>query len=75
MPQNIWKKALFSTSGNSSLAYQEVVSDVVSGPPNKKIRSLAAAIINAVDNANFTEKLTITQEEGYISYSTTHGEE
>ena len=44
-------------------------------PPTKKSRSLTAAKINAADNGNLYEKLTITQEEGYVDYSTTHLEE
>ena len=44
-------------------------------PPTKKIRSLTAAIINASDNGNLAAKITITQEEGYVYYSTKHAEE
>ena len=44
-------------------------------PPTKRIRSLTEAIINAADDVNFSEKITITQEEGSVSYSTTHLEE
>ena len=63
------------TPVNPSLSYKEVVSDVVSEPPTKKLRSLTAAIINATGNANLSAKLTITQEEGSFAYSTIHVEE
>ena len=52
-----------------------MVSDFVSEPPTKKIRSLTVAIINAAEDSNLTEKLTITQEEGSVASSTTHVEE
>ena len=44
-------------------------------PPTKKSCSLAAAIINAADNVNLAAKITITQKEGSLDYSTTHVEE
>ena len=52
-----------------------MVSDVVSEPPTNKIRSLSSSIIIAVYNTNLAAKLTITQEEGYVAYYTTHVEE
>ena len=51
-----------------------MVSNVVSESTTKKICSLTAAIINAVDDANLNAILTITQEEGYVAYYTTHVE-
>ena len=44
-------------------------------PPTKKSRSLTEAIIDEAYNGYLTEKITITQEEGYVDYSTTHIEE
>ena len=35
-------------------------------PPTKKSRSLTEAIIDEAYNGYLTEKITITQEEGYI---------
>ena len=52
-----------------------MASYVVSEPPTKKICSLATAIINTADHANLSEKLTITQEKGYVASSKTHVEE
>ena len=52
-----------------------MVSDIVSEPATKKIRSLTSAIINAADNGNLDKKLTITKDEGYVAYSKTHVEE
>ena len=43
-------------------------------PPTKKSRSLTAAIINAADNGNLAAKITKTQKEGSVDYSTTHVE-
>ena len=43
--------------------------------PTKIIRYLSAAIINVVNITNLDAKLTITQEEGSVHYSTTHVEE
>ena len=54
---------------------QEVVSDVMYEPPTKKSRSLTAAIINAADNRNLDAKITITQEEVSVDYSTIYVEE
>ena len=48
-----------------------MVSYVVSEHPNKKIRSLISAMINAADNTNLAAKLTITKEEVSIASSTT----
>ena len=75
MAQDTWKKAIFITPGNPSLAHQEVVSDVMYEPPTKKILSLNAAIINAADNGNLASKIKTNQEEGSADYSTTHVEE
>ena len=47
----------------------------MSQSPTKKICFLTAAIINAADNGNLAAKITITQEEGSVDYSTTHVEE
>ena len=55
------RKVFFSSPGNPSLTHQEVVLDIVSGPPIKKIRSLTVAIINTADNENLAAKLKITQ--------------
>ena len=74
MAHNIWKKEIFSTPDNPSLAHQEVVSDVMYETPTKKSRSLTAAIINVAYNGNLSAKTTVTQEEGSIDYSTTHVE-
>ena len=68
------RKLFFRTPGNPSLAHQEVVSYVMSETPTKKIRSLTVSIINAADNVKFSEKLTTTQEEGYVAYYTAHVE-
>ena len=56
MAHNIWKKAIYSTPSNPSLAYQEVVSDVMYEPPTMKIRSLTADIINVEYNGILAEK-------------------
>ena len=55
------RNIFFRTPGNPSLDHKELVSDVVSETPTNKSRSLTEAIINATDNANLAEKLTITQ--------------
>ena len=47
----------------------------MSEPPTNKRRSLTAAMINVADNGNLVSKLTIEQEEGYISYYKPHAEE
>ena len=64
--------SFFNNLDNPSLTHQEVVLDVVSEPPTNKSSSLTAAIINVANNANLSAKLTITQEELSIAYSTTH---
>ena len=69
------RNVFFSTPGNPSPNHKEVVSDVVSGPPLKKIRSLNAYVINTVENEKMSAKITITQEEGSVDYYTTHVEE
>ena len=66
MAQNLGKKDIFRTPGNSSLPHQEVVPDFMYEPTTKKSLSLTAAIINAADNGNLAAKITITQEEGSI---------
>ena len=57
------EKAPFSTTGNSSLAHQEVVSDVMYETSTKKSHCLTAAIINTAENGNFSAKTTIIEEE------------
>ena len=69
--EEIW---FFLNPGNPSLSHQEVVSDVMNEPPTKKICSLTSAIINAAENRNLAAKITITQEEVSVDYSTTHVE-
>ena len=66
------RNIIFSNPGNVSLPYHEVVSDVVSDSPNNKSHSLTSLIINSSDIAKLAAKLTITQEEVSIAYSTTH---
>ena len=51
-----------------------MVSDVIYEPPSNKNRYLTVSIINAADNVKFSEKLTTTQEEGYVAYYTAHVE-
>ena len=52
-----------------------MLSDAVSEPPTKKVCSLTLSIINVAYNSNLNEKLTVTQEEVSLAYSTTHVEE
>ena len=66
------ESSFFSTPSNPSLAHKEVVPDVMYEPPTKKSRSLTSSIINAADNGNLAGKITITQEEISVNYSTTH---
>ena len=47
----------------------------MSEPPTNKNCSLTASIIDAEDNRNLAVKITITQEEVSVDYSTTHVEE
>ena len=49
-----------------------MLSDVVSELTTKKKYSLTVAIINTEDNEKMDAKITIIQEEGYVSSSTTH---
>ena len=66
------RKLFFRIPSNVSLTYQEILSDALSEPPTKNIRSPTAAIINAENNTKFNAKLTVTKEEGSISYSITY---
>ena len=68
------RNIFFSTPEIPSLANQEVVSYVFYELPTKKSRSLTAFIIKVAENGNLAAKRTITNEIGYVDYSTTRVE-